>query len=721
VSLLHTFAASVQQHRVARFPASTTTSSSYLSSASDCPIPTDTTDTHTDTTDTTATTDTTDTTDTADTTGFRDPFISCSDYVVTSRRLFDPIFAASRAPPTHASPVSVSVMEPYDENAAALWPAEAGAPLVLHADYDHEALCAALLAARATRCVPFISLDELRSELPRHLGAESQLRFLPSHFDMRSLVFAVFWSGFSVCCVNLNTADSPLTLPNTSDVYVLLTGGVGSSALVLADACLRASVDRLLRAPPLLRRHAADAASALASRAPASFAAERTLLTAHCVFLLQWWAMQQICSGTTLVGAALPDDSDLVARATKALRGAGYRLAPERVHSLLRVLLALADCFARQPFSSLNSDQLALLDALLERDLQTAGDQQQHHRTVESAALRHVVLPALRHYYLTRTDNAAHARRHTDDDYASAEATLSGAVDYVQATTGVVVSRSYLYRRLLPRVPDSHEARRHIIEIRVRPAAPVKVAIDRAIDSHYCAALVRLRRFAFGSLPFGRDITAPTDGIATFFPHALTIARDDKARVHLTNSPVLRPQVREGVYVLIVFLIFFLFIFSLTFASFPQRVTVLVDSNGVRHPPQLGISDYEQTNANSIIAQGMHPLSRFACTRVFVVARPTHATLTAVPGVLVLRCVDQQPLADNAARNSGQSLYMLRHGAEGQSAAQHCAELLALISRQPQQFMRHGELVRALLIISDGGPYVGVLPFFFFFFFLNVY
>jgi hypothetical protein len=140
------------------------------------------------------------------------------------------------------------------------------------------------------------------------------------------------------------------------------------------------------------------------------------------------------------------------------------------------------------------------------------------------------------------------------------------------------------------------------------------------------------------------------------------------------------------------FFFFFLIPFLCAHFFLAQRVTVLVDSNGVRHPPQLGVSDYDQTNANSIIAQG----------------------------VLVLRCVDQQQLADNAARNSGQSLYVLRHGREGQSAAQHCAELLALIARQPAQFSRNGELVRALLIISDGGPYVACVccVYFFVLFFL---
>jgi hypothetical protein len=482
--------------------------------------------------------------DIIDTPNFYFPIVHFSDHTVTNRIMFESVLAAARCPPAVGEEWCVSILEPYGESAAPLWPDDADAPLVLHDDPAHASLCAALLAVRASRLgVPFLSLAELRAELPRHLDAEAQQRFLPPRLELRLFLFEVLRCGFSLCCVNVNTASSLLALPAVvSDVFVCLCGGVSSSALLLADGCLCACVDQLLRALPLLRRHAVDSASALASHAPASFARDRTLLVAQGTSLLQWWAVSQLCSGATLIGAPVLDDSELAARAMNALRGAGMQLRPERVESLLRTLLALSDCFARAPLSSLDADQVELLDALLLRELGSALERS-HHRTVDSAALTDVVLPALRDYYLTRTDSAAHARRHTTDDYASAEATLSGAVDYVQATTGVCVSRSFVYRRLLPRVPGSHEARRHVVEIRVRPAAPVKVAIDSAVDSHYCAALVRLRRLAFGSLPFERDAYAPSDSTATFLSHALTIARDDKARVHLTNSAVLRPQV----------------------------------------------------------------------------------------------------------------------------------------------------------------------------------
>lgn len=519
--LLRTLAADTSQQPLASSSSSTTSFSSSINNASDS----------------------------TDNTFHGYPSLRFFDRIASTRRKFARILAAARTPPPADDKFSVTVIEPYGDDAASVWSHDTDAPLVLHYDYAHESLGAALFALRASRvgALPFIAVDELRADLPRYLDSEMKLRFLPvTKFKMVDFAFAAFRCGFSLCCVQVNTAESLLSLSaGVSDVYVLLSGGVSSDSILFADACLRATLDRRLRAPLLLSRHALDAANALSSHAPAFFAPDRPALALQCFHLLQWWAVTQLRDSLAIVVVRALDQSELVARATNALRSAGFMMCTERVEKSLRVLLSLADCFSHLPFSSLDDCQRKLLDSLLLRELGTVDERQpQHHRSVASAALADVVLPALRDYYLTRTDSAAHARRHTTDDYASAEATLSGAVDYVQATTGIVVSRSYVYRRLLPRVPGSHEARRHVVEIRVRPAAPVKVAIDSAVDSHYCAALVRLRRLAFGSLPFERDATAPVDSVPTFLPHALTIARDDKARVHLTNSPVLRPQVR---------------------------------------------------------------------------------------------------------------------------------------------------------------------------------
>ena len=68
----------------------------------------------------------------------------------------------------------------------------------------------------------------------------------------------------------------------------------------------------------------------------------------------------------------------------------------------------------------------------------------------------------------------------------------------------------------------------------------------------------------------------------------------------------------------------------------------------------------------------------------------------------MLDCVDGQQLS--TARNSGQSLYVLRHGQEPTSACFHLPELLFAMFTSPELFIRDGDLTTSLLVLSDGGP-----------------
>lgn len=298
----------------------------------------------------------------------------------------------------------------------------------------------------------------------------------------------------------------------------------------------------------------------------------------------------------------------------------------------LHALDWLGECFGRVPStsSSTASGATAFLPGLSELEAR--------------------VLPALQVYYLGgNAESEAHPRRHSEDAVAVPGASLSGAVDFVREQTGLVVSRTFVYRRLLPRYPGSFEAARHHVLIRVRPAAPVKALLNNPVDGHYCAALVKYRRLAYGSL-------APADGNKTpFLQASISLARDDKAHVRLTNSPIMRPQ----------------------------KVTCYKMSDGTIRRPVLGISDYGQVNAQSVIAQGILVLS---CRDQQLAVHPRHAS-------------------QHGARNSGQSIYVLRHGAEGQSAAYHLSELLFAISSNLDQFVRDGAMCRHLLIICDGGAY----------------
>ena len=95
--------------------------------------------------------------------------------------------------------------------------------------------------------------------------------------------------------------------------------------------------------------------------------------------------------------------------------------------------------------------------------------------------------------------------------------------------------------------------------------------------------------------------------------------------------------------------------------------------------------------------------TKFALGRIAVFQYTAVAVfLFLIAGFWVLQIRDHEANSTLAERNRIKTVPLLaprgaglRHGMEGQSAAQHCAELLALIARQPAQFSRHGELVRA--------------------------
>lgn len=58
-----------------------------------------------------------------------------------------------------------------------------------------------------------------------------------------------------------------------------------------------------------------------------------------------------------------------------------------------------------------------------------------------------------------------------------------------------------------------------------------------------------------------------------------------------------------------------------------------------------------------------------------------------------------------SARSAGAAVYVLRHGSENQSAAQHLAELLFSMSVESERWLVDGVFVQALLIITDGGSH----------------
>ncbi len=274
-----------------------------------------------------------------------------------------------------------------------------------------------------------------------------------------------------------------------------------------------------------------------------------------------------------------------------------------------------------------------------------------HWRHEVKLALQQEATSAVQQYFDQQPiGGAAPHRRDSEVEYKSNRSlSLSGCTAFLSQQLGKTLSVTYVSRLLLPPRKNSSSAHLYSGIIHFRPFLPAKNddEEDLSIDRHYCAALIQLRRFAYGALPWPHltPAFAPLKG-------ALGLARDDKARIYTSGSAVRRPT----------------------------PVYCRVDADGNPCLAYIGKTDFEQVRDQSVIAQG----------------------------ILIFDAKAGLPLPDNcgSARNSGTSVYLLRDGREGQGAAQHLAELFYAIEQSPASFSSNQiDLCSALLIICDGGSY----------------
>mmetsp|Transcript_2878 Transcript_2878/g.9359 ORF Transcript_2878/g.9359 Transcript_2878/m.9359 type:complete len:699 (-) Transcript_2878:667-2763(-) len=267
-----------------------------------------------------------------------------------------------------------------------------------------------------------------------------------------------------------------------------------------------------------------------------------------------------------------------------------------------------------------------------------------------------LVLGSLAHYYFEENDALAEARRQSTAVFVAPGVTLGGAVLAVYEDTGVRLSKTWIYRRLLPRDIRTLEAKRHRVLLELRPSMQSKDDVRRVINSKYCASLVWLRRHFYGSV-LDSDVALVRQRFGSS-SSALTTSVDAKACVFLRGGAVRRPTRT----------------LCLTAApSLPFPIDAYVG------PTMVGSHDFDSVKAASIIPQGI-------------------LFLTADTPVNAVR--------QTKTFNGGQGLYVLRHGSEGTHQVHHFAEFCLTLEKDPSLYHDvSGSLVENLLIITDSGPH----------------